>query len=80
MKTLFISSLCPHCPPAVEYAKKLNEEVRIVDITSSIKNLKEFLKYRDSDPYFDEIKKNNKIGIPTFMDGDGEHFYSISEY
>ena len=80
MKTLFISDLCPYCQSAVEYAKKLNEEVRIVDITSSMKNLKEFLKYRDSDPYFDKFKKNNQIGIPTFMDGDGEHFYSINEY
>lgn len=80
MKTLFISSHCPFCPAAVEYANTLSEEVRIVDITSSMKDLKEFLKYRDSDPYFDEIKKNNKVGVPTFMDGDGEKFYPYGEY
>ncbi|CAH2214752.1 hypothetical protein [Tepidibacter aestuarii] len=37
-------------------------------------NLKRFLKYRDTRPEFDEIKKSGSIGLPCVMINKGEHF------
>ncbi|MDU1177530.1 MAG: DUF188 domain-containing protein, partial [Peptoniphilus harei] len=35
MLTLFVSSLCPDCPPAIEEIKKKDIKCEIIDITSS---------------------------------------------
>ncbi|WP_236660268.1 hypothetical protein [Isachenkonia alkalipeptolytica] len=40
-----------------------------------MKNLKIFLAYRDKDPFFDPIKEQGSVGIPTVMIGEGEAFY-----
>lgn len=76
---LFVSSLCPDCPPAIEMAEKSGLKISILDITESMRNLKIFLKYRDNCDYFDDIKKNGSVGVPTFMVGDGEEFFDFSE-
>lgn len=76
---LFVSSLCPDCPPAIEMVEKSGLKVSILDITESMRNLKIFLKYRDKCEYFDEIKKNGSVGVPTFMVGDGEEFFGFDE-
>lgn len=80
MITLFISHLCPDCPPALKFVKNEKLNVRIIDITSSMKALKYFLKFRDNNPYFEAIKKDGKVGIPLFMEGEGEKFYSLEEF
>lgn len=36
--------------------------------------LKEYLKYRDYRPEFDQIKKDGKIGTPLIVINDGEKF------
>ena len=41
-------------------------------------NLKAFLKYRDKDSFFNSIKANCQVGVPSIMVGDGEKFYSFS--
>lgn len=71
---LFMSPLCPDCPPIVERLEKENISYRKVNITNSMGELKEFLKLRDSHPYFDQIKKENMVGIPTILI-DGEELY-----
>ena len=43
-----------------------------IDITDSTRNLKIYLKLRDSRPEFDEIKNIGRIGIPFIMIGNGE--------
>lgn len=35
-------------------------------------NLKKFLKYRDNEPVFDEIKKAGRVGLPCIVINDGE--------
>lgn len=71
---LFMSPLCPDCPPIVERLEKENISYRKVNITNSMGELKEFFKLRDSHPYFDQIKKENMVGIPTILI-DGEELY-----
>lgn len=45
-----------------------------IDITDSMRNLKIYLKLRDSRPEFDEIKSIGRVGIPFVMIGNGEKF------
>lgn len=54
---------------AIAKARKLIvEDINIIENTA---NLKAFLKIRESAPCFDEIRANNKIGIPCFEKEDG---------
>ena len=43
-----------------------------IDITESMRNLKIYLKLRDTRPEFDEIKEKGRVGIPFVMIGNGE--------
>ncbi|HLR21270.1 MAG TPA: glutaredoxin [Tissierellaceae bacterium] len=57
-----------------------NIDFRYVDITESMFNLKRFLKYRDNNEVFDNIRKKNRIGIPAIMINNGkEFFFSMDE-
>ncbi|MGO1580565.1 MAG: DUF188 domain-containing protein [Peptoniphilaceae bacterium] len=78
MITLFVSSKCPDCPEAIEAFNKTDLNYTIVDITESMPNLKSFLKHRDFNPYFDKIKSENLVGVPTIMIGEGEEFMEYS--
>ena len=42
-----------------------------VDITGSMRNLKEFLKHRDADDAFADARKNGYVGIPALLRDDG---------
>lgn len=64
MLKVFISSKCPDCPPAIENINRENLNYELIDITNSMRELKEFLKLRDTNPYFDSIKIKNNVGIP----------------
>lgn len=82
MYKFYISSLCPDCPPAIELVKEKNLDVETVDITSSMKNLKEFLNHRDNSDAFDVMVENNYVGIPCLYK-DGRYFffdYDIDEF
>lgn len=50
---------------------KGNDKFRSVDIGAHVKNLKEFLRLRDTSPAFDDAKKNGYAGIPCFVLEDG---------
>ena len=45
-----------------------------IDITESMRNLKIYLKLRDTRPEFDEIKNVGRVGIPFIMINNGEKF------
>lgn len=75
MLTLFISSLCPDCPPAIAEVKDKNLDCEIVDITESMTNLKRFLKERDLSEDFDEIVEKGNVGVPALMRDDKFYFF-----
>lgn len=58
-----------------EFLSENNIEFRYVDITESMFNLKRFLKYRDNNEAFDEIKRKNRVGIPVIMVNNGQKFF-----
>ena len=75
MLTLFVSSLCPDCPPAIAAVKEKNLDCEIVDITASMANLKRFLKERDLSDDFDEIVEKGNVGVPALMRDDKFYFF-----
>lgn len=75
MLTLFVSSLCPDCPPAIAAVKEKNLDCEIVDITASMANLKRFLKERDFSEDFDEIVEENRVGVPALKRDDEFYFF-----
>lgn len=61
---------CPDCT-YVKAQVKDRPGYELIDIGSHVKNLKAFLKLRDSSPVFDEARKNGYAGIPCFVLDDG---------
>lgn len=57
-----------------EFLSQNNVEFTFVEIMESMANLKSFLKYRDHDPAFAEVRETSRAGIPCIMIGDGEKF------
>ena len=55
-----------------EFLSQNNVEFTYVNITESMANLKAFLKYRDHDPRFAEVKEGGRVGIPCIVVNDGE--------
>lgn len=51
-----------------------NEGIKYLylDISENMLNLKTFLKYRDSAPAFEDIKKSGRVGLPCLVINDGE--------
>lgn len=78
MITLFISSVCPDSPPALDAFKNSDPLYEVVDINKSISNLKRFLYFRDRNSFFDLIKEKNNVGVPSIMVGEGEEFYEFT--
>jgi glutaredoxin-related protein len=62
------------CPDCVECRKDLDAAgvtYDYRDFAENLKNLKEFLKIRDENVLFAEIKQEGKIGIPCIVREDG---------
>lgn len=68
---LYVSEHCPDCPPAIALLEAKGIEVELINITSSMVNLKEFLNLRDTRSEFDEIKKEGCVGIPCLLKDNG---------
>ncbi len=55
-----------------EFLSNNGIEFEYIDITDSIRNLKIYLKLRDTRTEFDAIKQVGRVGIPFIMVGNGE--------
>ena len=77
-KTLYFSSLCPDTTPFKAAMDRLGVTAREVDITSSMRNLKEFLRVRDNEEVFTLRKEQGMVGIPCLVDG-GEYIFEVSD-
>lgn len=62
---------CPDCVDIKKQIEKRENEFEYIDIGSHVRLLKEFLCIRDTNPIFDEAKKNGAAGIPCFVREDG---------
>jgi len=74
-----MSEKCPDCVDAIEIFKNANIDYEEINITDSMKNLKEFFTYRDNRKEFESIVKDNKVGVPMITDGEKIVFFEKLE-
>lgn len=71
MIKIYGSMLCPDCVRCREELDQNGVQYLYLDFADRLKNLKDFLKIRDNNPIFDEVRKNGSIGIPCIVLEDG---------
>ncbi len=64
------SMICSGCREAKALFEEKEIPYEFVDITENVTNLRAFLHFRDTLPMFDDIRKEGRIGIPFFVDGE----------
>jgi glutaredoxin-related protein len=69
MKKIIVygSPLCPGCVEAKDYLMEKGIEFVYQDITGDLGAMKRFLKIRDTNPLYEEVKAKGGIGIPTVL-------------
>ena len=80
MLKIYGSMLCPDCVRCRQDLDQAGVAYEYLDFSENLKNLKEFLKYRDTDPAFTELKQEGRIGIPCILREDGSISLSWEEY
>jgi glutaredoxin-related protein len=71
MITVYGSPLCPDCRECKVNFDAHRIPYEAVDITESMRNLKAFLKLRDTLAAFDPCRANGSVGIPAIVCEDG---------
>lgn len=70
------------CHDCVDAEKLLNEKnitFEYLDFAKEPLYLKEFLSFRDNDPFFKEVRENGYIGIPYFVYDDGTKTFDVND-
>ena len=70
MINMYVMHTCPDCE-YVERQVEGNPDFEVIDIGKHVRNLKQFLDLRDSNPAFDEAKAIGDVGIPCYVREDG---------
>ncbi len=78
MIKIYGSDLCPDCLACKRDLDARGIEYSYIQITESLKAMKEFLSLRDSHPIYDSVKQAGNIGIPTIID-DGKIYLDWNE-
>lgn len=76
---MYGSPLCQDVVEAIEILTAKGIEFESVDITADLGNLKAFIKLRESNPLFDEVRACNGIGIPCFEKENGDITFNVED-
>lgn len=71
MLKIYGSMLCPDCVNCCRELEEANVEFQFCDFADSLLHLKAFLKLRDENGIFNEVRAAGKIGIPCILREDG---------
>lgn len=80
MLKIYGSMLCPDCVQCREELDKAGVFYEYLDFSDNLKNLKEFLAIRESEPLFASVREAGSIGIPCLVDDNGTISLSWEEY
>ncbi|MCR5587774.1 MAG: glutaredoxin [Lachnospiraceae bacterium] len=80
MFKIYGSKMCPECIKCKVNFDKNDIKYEFIDITDSLKSLKEFLEIRDTEEIFVKVKQRKLIGIPYIIGEDGTGFLSWKRY
>lgn len=69
--TIYGSMLCPDCVECVKDLDAVGTAYTFCDFSENLAYLKTFLKLRDQNEIFEEVKREGKIGIPCIVYDDG---------
>ncbi|MGN0708729.1 MAG: hypothetical protein ACI4LM_00645 [Anaerovoracaceae bacterium] len=70
MIKIYIMKSCPYCAYIVPQVRA-RSDFKLIDIGEDIRDMKTFIRLRDNDPVFDEVKKEGRVGVPCFVREDG---------
>lgn len=71
MLNIYGSMLCKDCVQCRADLDNAGIAYIYLDFADDLKNLKEFLELRETNPLFDEVKGRGAIGIPCLVDEAG---------
>lgn len=71
MLKIYGSMLCKDCVQCRQELDAAGVSYAYFDFSEDLKNLKEFLHIRDTEPLFAEAKQEGYIGIPCILREDG---------
>lgn len=80
MIKIYGTMLCPDCVACRKDLDVAGTAYEYLDFSEDLKNLKEFLKIRDGNPMFDDLRAEGKIGIPCILREDGSITLDWEEY
>ncbi len=78
MIKIYVMNTCPDCTD-VKRAAAGDERFQIIDIGEHVRNLKEFMKLRDTHPKFKVARERGLVGIPVFVKEDGTVTFKAEE-
>ena len=78
MIKVYVMQTCPDCTQIKKIAET-DSRFQIIDIGEHVKNLKEFLRLRDSRSEFADVKTSGSVGIPCFLMEDGSIQFEMEE-
>lgn len=80
MLKIYGSLLCPDCVRCKAELEAAGVPFAYLDFSDDLRNLKEFLKHRDENELFAEIRSSGKIGIPCIEREDGSITFEWDEF
>ncbi|MDO4930810.1 MAG: hypothetical protein Q4E59_06735 [Bacteroidales bacterium] len=75
---VFVMPTCPDCT-AVKQQAASDPRFELIDIGAHVRNLKQFLALRDTNPAFSAVKQSGAVGIPCFLCPDGRIAFSLAD-
>ena len=79
MTKVYVMATCPDCSEVKERLSD-NPDFEIIDIGEHVRNLKEFIRLRDSSPAFDSVKAAGSIGLPCVVEDDGRISFDTDDF
>ncbi|MCQ9209762.1 glutaredoxin [Granulicatella seriolae] len=76
---VFYSSLCPDTGPFFAELERLTIPVEGIDITESMRNLKQFLAVRDHETAFVTRKELGMVGVPCLVTTDDDYIFEVAD-
>lgn len=80
MLKIYGSEQCPDCVNCKRDPDAAGVEYLYLNISENLLFLKKFLKLRDENELFADIRKHGKIGIPCIIDEDGSVSFEWNQY
>ena len=80
MLKIYGSEQCPDCVNCKRDLEAAGVEYVYLNISENLLFLKKFLKLRDENELFADIRKHGKIGIPCIIDEDGSVSFEWNQY